>query len=187
MIMNKSSLYSIGYGGRKIEEFTSLIKRYGIKFLVDLRSKPYSRYNTEFSQKNLKAILHDNGIKYIFMGDSLGGMPSDFSCYTDGYVDYGKVQEKGFYKKGIERLLVASEKKIPVVLMCSEKKPHECHRSKLVGETLSKNNIEINHIDETGELVSQRRVILRLYNNQHSLFDDKPFISRKRYNLTGEP
>ena len=175
-------LYSIGYGNRRIDDFICLIKNHQIKFLADLRSKPYSRFNTDFSQKNLKAILQANGIKYIFMGDSLGGLPSDSSCYIDGYVDYKVVDGKDFYKKGIDRLLTAHKKKIPLVLMCSEKKPHECHRSKLIGETLRKYSIDVNHIDEIGVVASQEQVISKIHNKQYSLFDDdRSYTSRKRY------
>lgn len=182
MKIEYSFLYSIGYGNRQIDDFIYLIKNYKIKFLVDLRSKPYSRFNKDFSQKNLEAILKANGVKYVFMGDSLGGLPSDSSCYIDGYVNYKVVESKDFYKKGIDRLLTANKKKIPLVLMCSEKKPHECHRSKLIGETLKKYGIKINHIDEVGSLASQEQVISQIYNKQYSLFDDdRSFTSRKRY------
>lgn len=68
--------------------------------------------------------------------------------------------------------------------MCSEGKPENCHRSKLIGESLLALNIPVLHIDENDTLVDQEAVILRLTGGQLSLFGDLTFTSRKRY---GEP
>ena len=181
--MNTSSILSIGYGNREIDDFIAILKEYAIEFLLDLRSKPYSKYKIDFSGKLFETNLQKNGIKYVFMGDSLGGLPSDTSCYTEeGYVDYSQMESKKFYQDGVKRLITAHEKKIPLVIMCSESKPHECHRSKLIGETLQKNGIELRHIDETGNILLQQDVIAKLKNNQPSLFGEKKqvFTSRKK-------
>ena len=104
------------------------------------------------------------------MGDSLGGIPDDDSCYTNGNVDYKKIENKEFYQDGIKRLLIANEKKISLAIMCSEAKPHECHRSKLVGETLKKYKVYLKHVDEKDLIVSQEQVISRIKGNQLSIF-----------------
>ena len=170
MASSKKTIVSIGYGKRKIEAFISLLKTFGIQFLADVRSKPYSKHNPDFSRRPLEAILSKNKIKYIFMGDALGGIPDDDSCYTDGRVDYQKIEQKEFYQNGIKRLLVANEKKIPLILMCSESRPFECHRSKLIGETLKKHQVDLLHIDERDDLLSQEQVIAKARNNQLSIF-----------------
>ncbi|MHB8598168.1 MAG: DUF488 family protein [Ktedonobacteraceae bacterium] len=46
-----------------------------------MRSRPYSKFNPDFSQVALEKRLKQHGIKYMFMGDSLGGRPDDSSCY----------------------------------------------------------------------------------------------------------
>lgn len=161
--MNKQPLYSIGHGSRKQEEFLDLLQEHGIKYLVDVRSSPYSKFNPHFNQNELKFFLENNGIKYVFMGDTLGGRPEDRTCYDyDGKVDYEKVKTKDFFKTGIERLKKAYEKEIPVVIMCSESKPIECHRSKLIGKVLSEEKIFLSHIDEKGAIKDQITVINEL-------------------------
>ncbi|MCI0730443.1 MAG: hypothetical protein L0332_27495, partial [Chloroflexi bacterium] len=67
--------------------------------------------------------------------------------------------------------------------MCSEGKPEQCHRAKLIGETLVKEGIGVAHIDENNQLVSQVDVQHRLNKGQPSLFgpDFQPATSRKRY------
>lgn len=56
------------------------------------------------------------GYTYVYMGDTIGGMPSDPSCYTDGHIDYGKVKDKDFFKAGSLRLLTAAEKELRVAI-----------------------------------------------------------------------
>jgi hypothetical protein len=74
------------------------------------------------------------------------------------------------------------------VVMCSEGKPEECHRSKLIGETLVRENIEVGHIDENGNLLSHEEVIARLHRGQFTLFGpaDRAFRSRKKYLNEGD-
>lgn len=182
-------LYTIGYGSRHMDEFIHLLREYNIAYLLDVRSRPYSKFNPDFNRAQLEAHLAAAGIIYIFMGDTLGGQPDVASCYTsDGKVEYEKVKEKDFYRRGIARLREAVEKGLRVALMCSEAKPEMCHRSKLIGETLLEQGIEVAHIDENGELISQQEALLRLTGGQLSFpgFLDLGYTSRKAYGMPGE-
>ena len=185
--MTTIPIYTIGYGNRSIEEFVGLLQQYDIKFLADIRSQPYSRYNPDFSKDALERRLKPVGVRYVFMGDTLGGRPRDDTSYQeDGRVDYEKVAEKDFYQKGISYLHTAWNKQLRIVLMCSEAKPQTCHRSKLIGKTLSKQNVEVAHIDETGAVKTQEEVDLLLTDGQLTLFDDMLGLSTKKYSLPDE-
>jgi uncharacterized protein (DUF488 family) len=141
------AIYTIGHGTRSIEEFVTLLHQAGIKYLADVRSRPYSRFNPQYNRKALQASLEKEGITYVFMGDSLGGRPGDPSCYNhEGKVDYDKLRQKEIFKKGIERLKAAFEKGLMIALMCSESKPAECHRGKLIGKVLLNEKIPVMHI-----------------------------------------
>lgn len=180
--MPTNSIFTIGYGSRPVDELVQLLKKYEIAYLIDVRSKPYSKFKPEYSKHELEQAIENAGLKYVFMGDLLGGQPDLPSCYTpDGKIDYSKLREKDFYKRGIERLKDAWQKQLPVVVMCSEQKPEMCHRSKLIGESLCGINIPVEHIDENGNLVSQKEVMLRLTDGQLSLFGSDDFTSRKKY------
>jgi uncharacterized protein (DUF488 family) len=174
-------IYTIGYGSRSLEAFTAVLQHYHIAYLLDIRSAPYSRYKPEFGKEGLQAALQAQGIRYLFMGDSLGGRPSQAACYTDGKVDYEKVKAMDFYQEGISRIQTAFQQQQAVVLMCSEGKPENCHRSKLIGATLAQMSIPIAHIDENDAVVGQTAVIQRLTGGQLSLFGEQSFTSRKRY------
>jgi uncharacterized protein (DUF488 family) len=183
--MKKKPLFTIGHGNRKPEDFLALLKEFGIEYLIDVRSQPYSKFNPQFNQNDLKYFLERNGIKYVFMGDSIGGRPKDASCYdNEGKVDYEVVKTKEFFLNGIERLKTAYSKDIHVVIMCSESKPCECHRSKLIGKVLMTDNIELNHIDEKGKVKDQTTVINELNKglSEYDLFGNPiNSTSRKAY------
>ncbi len=174
-------IYTIGYGSRSIEQFVKALQRYDIAYLVDVRSAPYSRYKPEFSKEELADELQRHGIRYLFMGDTLGGQPGDENCYVNGVVDYVKVKATHFYADGIHRIQTAFSQQRRVALMCSEGKPEECHRSKLIGVTLTDGEIPVIHIDGNDALRSQAEIIDRLTGGQLSLFGEPTFRSRKRY------
>jgi uncharacterized protein (DUF488 family) len=174
-------IYTIGYGSRSIERFVEVLRQYEIAYLIDIRSAPYSRYKPEFSKAALADELQRHGIRYVFMGDALGGQPNDADCYVDGKVDYEKVRATDAYQRGIQRLQTAFAQRQRVALMCSEEKPENCHRSKLVGATLTGLAAPVIHIDENDEPRTQDEVIHRLTGGQLSLFGEHTFHSRKRY------
>ncbi len=116
------------------------------------------------------------------MGDTLGGRPSDPTCYENGHVVYELVQQKTFYRAGIERLLKATAQGHQVCLLCNESRPEDCHRSKLVGVSLAGHNVEVIHLGPQGERCTQAEVLARLDSAQPSLFDGS-LSSRKAYRV----
>jgi uncharacterized protein (DUF488 family) len=174
-------LFTIGYGARTLEELIAALKANRIEYLIDVRTAPYSKFKPEFSKEALERAVERAGIRYVFMGDTLGGQPKDTACQTDGKVDYDKVRVQPFFQVGMERLRKAFELQRRAALMCSEGRPEQCHRSKLIGEALAVAGIPVCHIDENGALLSQRQVIDRLTLGQLDLFGQPSFTSRKRY------
>lgn len=181
--MNQLPIFTIGYGAREIDEFIQVLQTIGIVYLVDVRSRPYSRYKPDFSKTTLENHLRQHDIRYVFMGDTLGGQPDDPECYTDGKVDYEKCRKKPFFREGIGRLRRAWEQQLPVAIMCSEGKPEQCHRSKLITPALINEGMGVTHIDENGQPITQEEVMHRLTGGQPSLFGDTfhQQTSRKRY------
>ena len=187
--MDSGHVFTIGYGARDIDAFVAALQQHQIEFVLDVRSRPYSRYKTDFSKDALEAHLRAAGIRYVFMGDALGGRPDDPTCYdADGKVNYDAVEERSFYQSGLDRVAAAHEQRRRVALMCSEGKPENCHRSKLIGKSLVKRGIAVRHIDENGALLAQEDVLARLTGGQLSFFGDEmlPRGSRKRYEHPAE-
>jgi uncharacterized protein (DUF488 family) len=183
--MEKSTIYSAGHGNKSIEVFIRELRSFGIEYLMDIRTKPYSKWSPQFNQTSLRRELEKSGIIYVFTGDSLGGLPDDRSCYDiNGKVRYDLIREKDFFKQGLKRLLTANDKRIRLAIMCSEAKPEECHRCKLVGEELRKNLISLNHIISENRIKSQETVMCELTkgNGVVDLFGNIiEFTSRKSY------
>lgn len=148
-------LLTIGYGGsRTSDEFVGLLRRHGVKYLVDVRTKPYSKFRQEFCREALEAILRRGGLVYVYMGDTLGGLPADPTCYTDGKVDYTKIRERDWFIQGLARLQNGWKSGHRMALMCAELEPERCHRSKLIGEALAACGVAVGHIDESGGIIS---------------------------------
>ena len=183
--MKESTIYSIGHGNKKIEDFIDELKSFDIHFLLDVRSKPYSKWNPQFNQAQLKLELERNDITYVFVGDVLGGLPDDRSCYNyEGKVVYDLIKEKDFFKEGLMRLSTANAKRINLAIMCSESKPEECHRSKLIGQELLKKEISLKHIISNKKIKSQQDVMNELTKGTGTvdLFGQEiDFTSRKSY------
>jgi uncharacterized protein (DUF488 family) len=178
---SQQPLFTIGYGARSLDQFIATLKTNRIEYLIDVRTAPYSKFKPEFSQDLLRYHLEREGLRYLFMGDTLGGQPKDPACHTDGKVDYDKVRAQPLFQQGIERLRKAFEQQHRAALMCSEGRPEQCHRSKLIGEALTAAGIPVCHIDEDGALLTQIQVIDRLTQGQMDLFGQASFTSRKRY------
>ncbi len=117
------------------------------------------------------------------MGDLLGGLPGSSSCYTEGKVDYQKLSETTDFISGIIRLKAAYAKNLKIALMCSESKPQHCHRTKLIGVVLEKENIEVEHINEHGELITQDKALTLATGGQseYDLFGNLDIKSKGTY------
>lgn len=179
-MQSASQIYTVGYAHRSMLGLIELMQQHRIEFLIDVRSKPTSRFQPEFDQESLDCHASAAGIRYVFMGDTLGGRPDDPTCYQNGHVLYERVRQRDFFDRGLQRLLNAASGMHRVCLLCMELKPETCHRSKLIGTALADHNLQVLHIDADGSLASQDDVIRRLDGPQGELFDER-FQSRKSY------
>lgn len=157
--MEPKAIYTIGYGKRELDEFLALLEEYRIDYLVDVRSAPYSRFKPEFSKAALEGAVNSRGIRYVFMGDLLGGRPEDPDCHVGGKVDYERVKKTERFGRGIGRLQSAWKTSLVVCLMCSEGRPEKCHRSMLIGPVLESEGLPVRHIDADGRIQSQQEVL----------------------------
>lgn len=174
-------IFTIGYGAKPIGTFLAILEQYRIEFVIDVRSSPYSKFRPEFSRDALKTSLAEHKIRYIFMGDQIGGRPNDDTCYdSDGKVDYSIVEKRPYFIAGIERIIQSQKLGYRVCLMCSEDKPENCHRSKLISRILESKGLKSVHIISEKRILSQAEVISLLQKGQTALFSD-PLKSRKAY------
>jgi uncharacterized protein (DUF488 family) len=163
-------IYTIGHGNASIEQFVDLLRQQRIEVLVDIRSQPYSRYALQFNRESLRDSLEQVGVKYLYLGDSLGGQPDEVQYYDpDGKVAYDRLAASPFYLQSLERLKQGAER-YHLAVMCSEADYRKCHRYWLITRSLVAEGLKVQHILHSGELVqtqldafSQQAEQLRLF------------------------
>lgn len=115
---------------------------------MDVRSQPYSRYVPHFNRQNLAGELVARGFTYIFMGDKLGGYPSEGELP----LTYKELESRENYRQGLEELLsLAAEKR--TAIMCGEGDHRHCHRDKFITPGLLARGARVLHIQPDGSLV----------------------------------
>ncbi len=166
-------IFTVGHSNHTWDDFAHLLRQHGIDTLVDVRSNPVSRFAPFANVPALPRLLEGEGMRYTFMGDSLGGKPSDRSCYDDaGKPDYDEIRSRDFFKGGITALAaLANDSR--VALMCAEEDPGKCHRRLLIGPSLAEIGVPLSHIRSDGSLqgtedLGNRKAYLR--NFQASMF-----------------
>lgn len=132
-----------------------LLARHGVEVVVDVRSSPYARYATHFNKEPLENYLRGRGLKYLFLGDVLGGRPQGHEFYDDqGHVLYDRLAASPTFTAGMERLL-QGVRISSIALLCGEEDPAECHRRLLLGRVLADRGVDVFHIRGDGRLQNE--------------------------------
>lgn len=150
MVRKNPKIYTLGHSNHQLEFFLKLLEDHKIEQLVDVRSAPFSKFSPHFNKNEIKQSLEERGIVYFYLGNMIGGRPSNDQYYHDGKVIYNLVEKDQKYLEGINELteLIRDKK---TVIMCSEEDPHRCHRHNLITPTLKKMGFQIYHIRGNGE------------------------------------
>jgi uncharacterized protein (DUF488 family) len=149
-------LLTIGHSNLELEVFLSLLAQHCVQTLADVRSRPASFRFPQFNREPLEAGLSLAGIRYEFLGESLGGRPADPRVYReDGFVDYAARRRAPDFAEGIERALALSQTSF-TALMCAEEDPLQCHRFLMICPALLGRGVVPAHIRRGGILESQR-------------------------------
>lgn len=172
-----AELLTVGHSNYPMADFVALIQLHNIEVLVDVRSNPVARYATHFTGPFLKRSIVAEGLKYLYMGDELGGMPKDKSFYDeDGNLDCVKLASTEKFKTGLARL-ERGLAQYRVAVMCAEEDPSHCHRHRLISKAVKELGIEVKHIRKGGRLQSDDELIAEYTPpetpqvNQLNLFD----------------
>jgi uncharacterized protein (DUF488 family) len=146
------TIYTIGHSSHTPEHFTDLLRRHRIQVLVDTRSAPYSRYSPQFDRESLRELITAAGVKYLYLGDVIGGRPKDESHYDEqGRARYAAMGKEEEFLEAIARLEKGAAD-FRVALLCSEEDPAHCHRRLLIGRVLIERGAELLHIRGDGRV-----------------------------------
>ena len=135
-------LVTIGYGGRKPTELTSLLAGRGVKTVADVRLRPdraamgiYAKAKS--ADKGIERLLSDAGFGYASLIE-LGNLFLDVDDWEPRYRRLLDVTGDLL----TERLLALPT---PICLLCCEKDPLRCHR-RLIAELLARRGWTVEHI-----------------------------------------
>ncbi|MFQ5761887.1 MAG: DUF488 family protein, partial [Candidatus Bathyarchaeia archaeon] len=103
-------IYTVGHSNRDIAAFLELLKEFRVNLLVDIRRFPTSKWEW-FRRENLHNALEDEGIRYEYFGDMLGGFRKG------GYPQHMKTPE---FQRGVEALMNLARGST-VAVMCAER------------------------------------------------------------------
>lgn len=153
-------LYTIGHSNHALDHFLGLLRRHAIFALVDVRSRPYSRWAPQFQKNRLADSLKQCGIEYAFFGKALGGRPESKRYYDEtGHLDYARRAQAPDFRQGIE-WLEEHAGNLRTAIMCAEEDPGRCHRRLLITPALQERGVAVMHIRSDGQLQSDDELCL---------------------------
>ena len=143
-------VYTIGFSNRTWDDTLEILRSFGIRRLVDIRTLPGSKHTPQFNLEHLQKALPESGIEYVHM-KSLGGLrkplkeSSNNAAWRNdsfrGYADYMQTPE---FEIALEKLIrLFSER--TTVYACTEAVFWRCHRQ-LVSDALVVRGHRAGHI-----------------------------------------
>ena len=159
--MSDNVIYTIGHSNHALDAFIGLLSKHNINAIADVRSVPYSNFNSQFNRDFLAENLKVRDINYIFFGQELGARSENPDCYLNGQVQYDRIAASETYKHALERIISGSVE-YKIALMCSEKEPLDCHRTILVARSLVDHDCIVKHILADGSIEEHETTIKRL-------------------------
>lgn len=142
-------VFTIGFTKKSAQQFFEMIRRSGAKRVVDVRLNNVSQLAGFAKRDDLKFFLKEVcGMDYVHtpdlaptqeMLDEYKKLKGDWMTYEKRFLD---LMEKRKIEERIPKEIMAEG-----CLLCSEDKPHHCHR-RLVVEYLRQQwgDLEINHL-----------------------------------------
>ncbi len=147
-IGTKSALYTIGYEGKKFEEYLNQLIQNDVKVLVDVRKNAHSmKYG--FSKKTLQSAVENLGISYIHI-PNLGiesenrKMLQTKADYDALFANYAKTFKTKVEDMAYLNDLIKSKQRVAIT--CFENDVSYCHRGVIAKKMKSGFKVEVKHL-----------------------------------------
>ena len=139
-----AAAFTIGYGGRKPDDFTKLLTGAGVKVLVDVRLRPDkasmgSYAKSKEADRGIAGLLAKSGVAYVSLPE-LGNLFLDYDDWTTRYERFLALAGPVLF----DRLEAIDG---PVCLMCAEKRLCDCHRRHLAAHLEKTKDWSFTHIE----------------------------------------
>jgi uncharacterized protein (DUF488 family) len=142
-------LFTIGYEQAKPAAVLGELKRAKIALLVDTRAVAASR-RPGFSKRQLAAALDEAGIAYLHL-QKLGTPATGRAAARAGDFDtlwriYDKHIKTPEAQAALAELIVLIKIGKRVCLLCYERDPNECHRSRIAALIRKRTRVKVEHL-----------------------------------------
>jgi len=150
MMIKQVNLFTIGFTQKKAEQFFETLTKAGVKRVIDTRLNNISQLAGFAKKPDLQYFLQKiGGIEYIHILD-LAPTKDILDAYKKKEITWDSYEQK--FNQLMTQRQIERKLSIDIIdkscLLCSELKPHNCHR-RLVAEYLQINlekNIKIHHL-----------------------------------------
>ena len=146
----KFDVYTLGFSNRAWEETLEILRAFGIRRLVDIRTLPGSKHTPQFNLEHLQDALPKAGMEYVHM-KSLGGFRKPLRDSTvnaawrnEGFRGYADYMQTPDFESALRDLIRLSEEKT-TVYCCTEAVFWRCHRQ-LVSDAMLVRGRRVGHI-----------------------------------------
>ena len=142
-------LFTIGFTKKSARKFFDLLGKAGVKCVVDVRLNNVSQLSGFAKRDDLAYFLEEIcGIEYLHLPE-LAPTKQMLDDYRNKHKDWDKYEEQ-FLTLMRERRIenkVSKEAIAEGCLLCSEEKPHHCHR-RLVAQYLDEHwgDVQVRHL-----------------------------------------
>jgi uncharacterized protein (DUF488 family) len=135
--------FTIGYGGRRPDDFVGLLQQHDIVTVVDVRLRPDRASMGIYTQakspeKGIQSLLAKSAIQYVSFLE-LGNVFREVEDWRQRYQRL--IEQAGDVL--LERLWSVPA---PFCLMCAEQKVKDCHRL-VIAEYLAAKGWEVEHVE----------------------------------------
>ena len=145
---DETVFYTIGYEGKKFEEYLNQLIQHDVKVLVDVRKNAHSmKYG--FSKSTLKNAIENLGMSYIHIPNL--GIESENRQALNTKADYDalfSVYAKALTEKAkdLEYLNSVLHENARIAITCFEKDVAYCHRGVIANKMKQNYGVEVRHL-----------------------------------------
>lgn len=147
--MAARKVFTIGYEQSRPEAVLAALKKAKVQLLVDTRAVAASR-KPGFSKRQLAAALGEAGIGYLHL-QKLGTPAEGRAAARAGRMDalwriYDKHLKTHDAAEAMDELLAIVNSGQRVCLLCFERDPAQCHRSRIAGIVHERTGVGVNDL-----------------------------------------
>jgi uncharacterized protein (DUF488 family) len=145
--LTKSRVFTIGHGLLEREQLLELLRSHGVDTIIDVRSQPHSARAPQFNREALERV---SGVTYRWMPALGGRPPAHLRIEGTDAPDYERMAREPETRAALDEIAALTSQR-SIALMCSESRPEECHRSRMLEPELARRGVWVEHILHSGE------------------------------------